>query len=246
MAQYKGTTTAPHSPEEVWRYLADLRSVAEWDPSVERASLVAGEPGEVGSRYELEVSFFGRTVTLPYETVESDPPHRVVFRAETDLVSVRDEASIGLILDGGSSVSWDADLRLKGPQRVLDLPLRAAFAPHRRARGTGPRRAPLRADAVEAACGGPAVSPAGGRRRVAVVGAGVSGLVAAAELARAGHDVEVFEAGSHAGGHTNTVDVETEAGAGPSTPASSSSTSAITRTSSACSPSSASRRSHRT
>jgi predicted NAD/FAD-binding protein len=47
-------------------------------------------------------------------------------------------------------------------------------------------------------------------RRIAVVGAGVSGLVAAAELHRAGHDVRVFEAGSYIGGHTNTVTVEAE------------------------------------
>ena len=46
-------------------------------------------------------------------------------------------------------------------------------------------------------------------QRIAVVGAGVSGLVAAAELHRAGHDVHVFEAGPYAGGHTNTVEVET-------------------------------------
>jgi uncharacterized protein len=49
-------------------------------------------------------------------------------------------------------------------------------------------------------------------RRIAVVGAGVSGLVAARELHRAGHDVSVFEAGDYAGGHTNTVSVEADAG----------------------------------
>ena len=49
-------------------------------------------------------------------------------------------------------------------------------------------------------------------RRIAVVGAGVSGLVAAAELHRAGHDVRLFEAGAHAGGHTNTVDVQLPTG----------------------------------
>jgi predicted NAD/FAD-binding protein len=42
--------------------------------------------------------------------------------------------------------------------------------------------------------------------RVAVVGSGISGLVAASRLHRE-HEVTVFEAGAHVGGHTNTVDV---------------------------------------
>jgi uncharacterized protein len=49
-------------------------------------------------------------------------------------------------------------------------------------------------------------------RRIAVVGAGVSGLVAAREIHRAGHEVSVFEAGDYAGGHTNTISVEADAG----------------------------------
>lgn len=44
---------------------------------------------------------------------------------------------------------------------------------------------------------------------VAVIGAGVSGLVAASLLSRT-HNVTVFEANDYAGGHTNTVRVDTE------------------------------------
>jgi predicted NAD/FAD-binding protein len=44
--------------------------------------------------------------------------------------------------------------------------------------------------------------------RIAVVGAGVSGLVAAHLLARE-HEIVVYEAGSYAGGHTNTIRVDT-------------------------------------
>ena len=47
--------------------------------------------------------------------------------------------------------------------------------------------------------------------KIAVIGAGISGLVAADRL-RQNHEVTVFEAGSHIGGHTNTVDVDTPQG----------------------------------
>ena len=44
--------------------------------------------------------------------------------------------------------------------------------------------------------------------RVAIVGAGVAGLVAARELDRAGHEITLYDAGSHAGGHAHTVAVD--------------------------------------
>ncbi len=47
--------------------------------------------------------------------------------------------------------------------------------------------------------------------RIAIIGAGVSGLVAA-HLLHPDHDVTLFEANDYAGGHTHTVPVETEAG----------------------------------
>jgi predicted NAD/FAD-binding protein len=49
-------------------------------------------------------------------------------------------------------------------------------------------------------------------KRIAIVGSGIAGLLAASELRRAGHEVSVFEADERIGGHTNTVAVETEDG----------------------------------
>src|SRR5689334_4865490 len=86
MARYTGTVDAPHSAEAVWSYLADLRSIGEWDPSVESVKLTGGEPRTETARYQLEVSFRGRTISLPYRVVEVDRPNRVVFAAETDEV----------------------------------------------------------------------------------------------------------------------------------------------------------------
>ncbi len=48
--------------------------------------------------------------------------------------------------------------------------------------------------------------------RVAVIGSGISGLVAARELDRAGVEVTVFEAEERIGGHSHTVNVESETG----------------------------------
>lgn len=128
MARYTGTVDAHHSAEEVWHYLADLRSIGEWDHSVESVTLVDGEPRTEGARYEVVVRFRGSSMTLPYRIVEADPPRRVVFGAETDAVSVRDEARIEPAGDGASRVTWDAQLRLRGIRRILELPLRAFFS----------------------------------------------------------------------------------------------------------------------
>jgi carbon monoxide dehydrogenase subunit G len=127
MARYTGTVDAPHSAEEVWDYLADLRSVQEWDPSVDEVELVGGKPRSEGARYDLEVRFRGRSINLPYRVVEVDRPRRVVFEAETDSLSVRDEARIEPKGPAASRVTWDADLRLRGLRRVLDLPFRTIF-----------------------------------------------------------------------------------------------------------------------
>ena len=48
--------------------------------------------------------------------------------------------------------------------------------------------------------------------KVAIVGGGVSGIVAARQLHAAGHEIVLFEGGDYLGGHTNTVTVERDDG----------------------------------
>lgn len=46
--------------------------------------------------------------------------------------------------------------------------------------------------------------------KIAVIGAGISGLSAAWQLSRAGHHVALYEAGDYFGGHTHTVDIDVD------------------------------------
>jgi uncharacterized protein len=43
--------------------------------------------------------------------------------------------------------------------------------------------------------------------RIAIIGTGVAGMTAAWTLHHAGHELSIFEAGSHIGGHTNTIPI---------------------------------------
>lgn len=127
MARYSGTVTTSRPPEEVFDYLADFSSVAEWDPGVKEAYPV--DPGGVqrGAQFKVISRFLGRDVPLTYRTVELDRPHRVVLQAISDTVVSTDTISFRPLPDGGTLVTYDADLRLKGALRLADLPMRLIF-----------------------------------------------------------------------------------------------------------------------
>ena len=128
MARYTGTVDAPHSAEEVWHYLADLRSIGEWDPSVESVTLVDGEPRTEGARYELDVRFPRQQHhASPTGSSRRTRPAGWCSELKRTRSSVRDEARIEPAGDGASRVTWDAELRLRGIRKMLDLPLRAFF-----------------------------------------------------------------------------------------------------------------------
>ena len=152
--------------------------------------------------------------------------------------------------DGGTAVTYTADLRLRGPLRLFDPVLQVLFnrigdnardglaarlRPPRSVRlgqVSRPTRAADRPPLAERR------RPGGGSRSSAPAS---PAWPPPTSCASAGHDVHVFEAERHAGGHANTVTRrDRRRAAGTSTPASSSSTTATTRTSTACSTSSGS------
>jgi carbon monoxide dehydrogenase subunit G len=127
MARYSGTVTTSRPPEDVFDYLADFSSVAEWDPGVKEAYPVNSGGVRRGAQFTVISRFLGRDVPLTYRTVELDRPHRVVLQAISDTVVSTDTISFRPLPDGGTLVTYDADLRLKGALRLAELPMRVLF-----------------------------------------------------------------------------------------------------------------------
>ncbi len=131
MAHFSTTIRSAAPAPAALDLLADFASVAQWDPGVTEAHLLDGEPGQVGARYRVVAAFGPRRIPLDYVVTErvepaAQAPGRVTLVAQTpdftshDTITVAPEGS-------GCAVTYDADLRLMGPRRVLDLPLRLAF-----------------------------------------------------------------------------------------------------------------------
>lgn len=148
MAHYRAIVHSPAPPADVFAYLADFATIAEWDPGVSQAHLISGSPGTTGARYRVTTSNLGVSLPLEYEILEAFPPAdgfpgRVALEAETsdfrsyDVITVSPSGQ-------GCEVVYDADLALKGPRRLFDPLLRLAFSVIGRRAETGLANAVLR------------------------------------------------------------------------------------------------------
>lgn len=149
MARYVTRVSSAMSPIATFAYLADFASVAHWDPSVKKARLSDGMTGAVGARYDVTSRFLWRSVPLEYEILRSVPPTdsthgTVVRRADTDDLTSLDTITVTAATGGsggGSDVTYDALVSLKGPRRVFDPALAAALFVIGRRAEAGLRRA---------------------------------------------------------------------------------------------------------
>ena len=120
MATYEATIPSTWTAEETYDYLADFRSVAEWDPSMESAELLSGEPGTVGARYRLTMSTGVGSTDLEYETVSVDAPRQFVLRCETPSMVSTDTVTVA----PDASVTYHAEVELRGIRKLAEPWLR--------------------------------------------------------------------------------------------------------------------------
>jgi len=128
VAHYRRTLVSGRDPEATFSYMADFSHAAEWDPGTRSSVRTdAGELG-VGSAFDLVVSTGGgRTTTMTYRITEYQPSRRVVLVGESPSVRSVDTIVVAGRADGGSLLTYDAELTLKGRLRWLDPLLTVPF-----------------------------------------------------------------------------------------------------------------------
>jgi carbon monoxide dehydrogenase subunit G len=126
MAHYKATVETARAPEDVFAYLSDFSTAAEWDPGTIECERLGDGPIGIGTEFRLLASFLGRKSTLTYTIIAYDPPRQVTFRGENATVVSLDRIDFEP-LDSGTRVVYDAELTLKGPAKLADPLLGLAF-----------------------------------------------------------------------------------------------------------------------
>ncbi len=128
MASYSATVSSTRPPDEVFTYLADFRSVADWDPSISESVHVNGDdPIKVGAIFRVTTETTLRNVVLEYTTVELDRPRKIVLRGENDSMVSLDTITVRDDGRGGAEVSYEAEIELKGARKLADPLLALGF-----------------------------------------------------------------------------------------------------------------------
>jgi Polyketide cyclase / dehydrase and lipid transport len=126
MAHYHATIDSQRGPAETFGYLATFSNAAQWDPGVLSGEQLDPGPVRLGTRFRLVVPFLGRRLPLTYVVTTYSPDRVVVLDAESRLLRLADRIEVAAGSDG-AMVSYDADVRLRGPLRLLDPLLQRGF-----------------------------------------------------------------------------------------------------------------------
>jgi len=115
------------SPDEAFAFVADFANARHWDPGVSSSERLDEGPMAVGTRYRLGVRIGGRVAPMEYAITIFDRPHRVVLDGAGSGVVAVDDIRFEAIATG-TRIDYAADIRLRGPLRLLTPFTRSTFA----------------------------------------------------------------------------------------------------------------------
>lgn len=126
MARFIDAIDLPVPIEQAFDYLADFSRTAEWDPGVVSGVRLTPGPIGLGTRFRVVVAFVGRRLPMEYEITGFERPSRLVLVGGDESVQSVDELTF-VPRDGGTRVTYEAQLHLSGLRKLADPLLHALF-----------------------------------------------------------------------------------------------------------------------
>lgn len=105
---------------EVFAYVADFTTAAEYDPGVVAARRLTDGPVALGSAFHVEARFLGRVVPMRYEVLALEAPTRLRLEGVAAAARTIDEIRFEARPEGGTRVTWTLDLELGGAGRLAE------------------------------------------------------------------------------------------------------------------------------
>ena len=127
MAHIAGEVTIEAPVAEVFDIVADERNEPRYNPRIVRAEKVSKGPVGRGARFVAEPKSMGPKGEMTLEVVEYDRPRRLHNVVRSSYMQVDGTLTFAEV-DGGTRLSWDWDMDLVGPMRVLS-PVLAVIGP---------------------------------------------------------------------------------------------------------------------
>jgi len=116
----------PTVPAETFAYLSDFTNTAEWDPGIAEARRLTPEPTAVGSRFEVIAVFRGNRQRFEYVVTELEEGNRIALHGEGEKAMSDDVMTVSAS-GTGTRIVYEADIRLRGPLRVVEPFMRPMF-----------------------------------------------------------------------------------------------------------------------
>ena len=121
------TMDVPKPPAAVHAYVSDFKNLPRWDPTILRVEQSTPGPVGAGTRYVVVLSFLGAESTMDYTVKEFQAPARAVLvgiaasAVATDTITIEPTPA-------GSRLTWQAEITLSWPARILDPLLKLFFS----------------------------------------------------------------------------------------------------------------------
>lgn len=112
---------------EVFGYMAEFSTVAEWDPGVDESSRITDGDLGVGTRFSVIANFNGRTVPLEYEMIRYIENELAVLEVKSSRFDAVDTIGFRAIDEKTTEVDYTAEFVLKGFMRLLEPFLGGTF-----------------------------------------------------------------------------------------------------------------------